>query len=65
MSRRARRIVAVLALVAGLPLWIMLAVTLVGLFERPPVLLELAVYVLAGVLWAIPLKPLFKGIGRE
>ena len=64
MSYRTRRILALVVLVAGLPVYIVLAVTIVGLFERPPIWLELGVYVGLGVLWALPLKRLFRGVGQ-
>jgi hypothetical protein len=35
------------------------------LFERPSVFVELLVYLGLGVIWAIPLKAVFKGVGRE
>lgn len=64
MTYRARKRLAALVLVVGLPLYIMAAVWLVDQFERPHVLVELGVYVGLGVVWAFPLKWLFKGIGK-
>lgn len=64
LSYKSRRRWALVALVVALPAYIMVAVTLVSLFDRPPILLELAIYALLGVLWTFPLKTLFKGIGR-
>ena len=34
-------------------------------FDRPPILVELLVYIGLGVLWAVPLRLVFRGIGRE
>ena len=42
----------------------MAAVTVVGLFDRPPVWLELVIYVALGILWALPFRAVFKGIGQ-
>ena len=64
MRRATRRRLAILVLVVGLPAWIVAATTLVGLFERPPFLVELAVYVGLGLIWILPLRRLFLGIGR-
>ena len=64
MSWRWRRRLALLALVLGLPAYVVVAVTVVGLFDRPPTWVELAVYVVLGVIWVLPLRPLFLGIGR-
>jgi len=36
----------------------------VALFERPPILLEFAIYVALGIVWALPFKAVFRGIGK-
>ncbi len=64
MSYRTRKIVCAVLLMVGLPLYVVVASTLVGLFERPGLLTELAIYVGLGVLWAVPLRGLFRGIAR-
>lgn len=64
LSYRTRRRLALLALLVGLPLYIVAAVTLVGWFERPGIAVELLVYVGLGVLWALPLRFVFLGVGR-
>jgi hypothetical protein len=64
LSYKARRRVALLVLVVGLPVYIALCVKIVSLFERPSILVELAIYVGLGVIWAIPLKSVFMGIGQ-
>jgi uncharacterized SAM-binding protein YcdF (DUF218 family) len=64
MSWRARRRWALVILLLGLPLYIIAAVSLVGLFERPGVLAELAIYVGLGVLWALPFRFVFRGVAR-
>jgi len=69
LAYKTRRRLAMLALVVGLPLYIVVSVTIVNWAElrwgRMPILLELLVYVGLGVLWAYPLKPIFKGVGKE
>ena len=64
LSYRSRRWLSALILIVGLPLYIVVAVTIVGLFDRPPILLELLIYVALGVLWAFPLKAVFRGVGQ-
>lgn len=64
LSYRTRRILAVLVLVVGLPLYIVVAVSVVDLFERPGIIVELLIYVALGVLWALPLRAIFSGVGR-
>jgi hypothetical protein len=65
LSWRTRRRLALLVLLVGLPAYIVLAVTIVGWFDRPGVAVELGLYVLLGILWALPFRVVFKGIGRE
>jgi len=64
VSYRARKRLALLILVVGLPLYIVVAVTVVGWLDRPPIWAELLVYVALGVVWALPFKAVFKGIGQ-
>lgn len=65
LSYKARRRWALVILVIGLPVYIILAVNIIALFERPPFLVELLVYVGLGVLWAFPFRAVFRGVGRE
>jgi len=64
LSYKARKRWSLLLLVVGLPLYIVVAVTLVGLLPRPSFVLELLIYVVLGIIWAVPFKFLFKGIGQ-
>ena len=61
---KTRRRLSLLILLIGLPLYIVVAVNVVGLFDRPSILLELAIYVGLGILWALPFKAVFKGVGQ-
>jgi hypothetical protein len=65
LSWRARRRWSLVVLLVGLPVYVVAAVTVIGMFDRPPLLVELAVYVGLGVLWALPLRFVFRGVGRE
>jgi branched-subunit amino acid transport protein len=65
LSYKARRRVALLVLVVGLPVYIAVCLKLVSLFERPSLVVELAIYIGMGILWAIPLKSVFMGIGQS
>lgn len=64
LSYKARRRWALVILLIGLPLYIVVALNVVALFDRPSILVELAIYVGLGVLWAIPFKFVFKGVGQ-
>ena len=64
MSYRTRKLVCVLVLLVALPAYVVAAATLAGWLGRPSFLVELAVYVGLGILWAVPLRALFRGMGR-
>lgn len=68
LSYKARRRWALIILLVGLPLYIILAVGLValvyGIIDRPPVWIEFVIYVVLGIVWALPFKAVFKGIGQ-
>jgi hypothetical protein len=64
LSWRARRRWALVVLLAGLPLYIALAVSLVALIDRPGIVVELAIYIGLGIAWALPLRFIFRGVGR-
>lgn len=65
LSYKARRRWSLIILLIGLPLYIVVAVNVVALFERPGLLVELAIYIVLGVLWAVPFKFIFKGVGKD
>lgn len=64
LSYKARRRWALVVLLVGLPLYIVVALNVVQLFDRPSFWVELGVYVGLGVIWMIPFKFIFKGIGQ-
>ena len=64
LSYKARRRWSLVILLIGLPLYVVMAVGVIGLFNRPPIWLELLIYVSLGVLWALPFKFIFRGIGQ-
>ncbi|MCH1387777.1 MAG: DUF2842 domain-containing protein [Rhodobacteraceae bacterium] len=64
LSYKARRRLSLLILLVGLPLYIVVAVNVIALFDRPSILVEVFVYVSLGVLWAFPFKYVFRGVGQ-
>ena len=64
MTYKSRRRLALLLLVVGLPAYIIAAVSLMNWLDRPNIWIELAVYVGLGILWALPFKAVFRGIGQ-
>ena len=64
LSYKARRRWALVILLIGMPAYIVVAVTLVNWIDRPSILVELIIYVVLGILWAIPFKFIFRGVGQ-
>lgn len=64
LSWKTRRRLSLLVLIVALPAYIVVAVSVVSLFDRPPIWVELLVYAALGVVWALPLKAVFKGVGQ-
>ncbi|MCV2865431.1 DUF2842 domain-containing protein [Defluviimonas sp. WL0075] len=69
LSYRARRRLSLLILLVGLPLYIVVAVTLANWldarFGRLPIWAEVALYVGLGFLWALPFRSIFRGVGKD
>lgn len=64
LSYKARRRLSLVILLVGMPVWIIASVTIVNLLDRPSLVVELLVYAGLGVLWALPFRAVFKGIGK-
>ena len=69
LSHKARKRWSLVILLVGLPLYIVCAVSLLNWLypdplELPPVWAQLAIYVGLGLLWAMPFKFIFKGVGQ-
>jgi hypothetical protein len=64
LSYKARRRWALVILLVGLPLYVVAAVNLIDLFDRSSFLVELVVYVALGIVWALPFRFIFRGIGQ-
>ena len=64
LSYRTRRRLSLLILLVGLPVYIVVAITILNWLGRPPIWVELLVYIVLGILWALPFKNVFRGIGQ-
>ncbi|WP_412554477.1 DUF2842 domain-containing protein [Shimia sp. MIT1388] len=65
LSYKGRRRVALLVLVVGLPIYILVASVLATTIAPDSVLVTLLLYVGLGIVWILPFKSVFKGIGQE
>lgn len=68
LAYKTRKRLALLILVVGMPLYIVAAVSAVNWadqnFGRLPIWAELFVYIGLGLLWILPLRGIFRGIGQ-
>lgn len=64
LSYKARRRLSLVLLLVWLPLYVVVAVTVMNAIDRPPIWLEVPIYVALGILWALPFRFVFRGIGR-
>ena len=67
LSYKTRKRLALLILLVGLPIYIIVAVNIAALvnswFGRPHIIIEFVIFVVLGVVWILPFKSIFKGIG--
>jgi len=64
LSYKARRRWALVILLIGMPAYIVAAVSVVNMIERPSIWVELLVYIALGILWALPFKFIFRRVGQ-
>lgn len=68
MDLKTRKRMSLFVLVIGLPAYIIVAVSLVNWMDlrwgRQPIWIELLVYIGLGIIWILPLKRVFRGVGR-
>lgn len=69
LSYKTRKRLSLFILVIGLPSYIVVAVSLMNWLypdpmNKPSILVELAIYIGLGMIWAFPLRRVFLGIGQ-
>lgn len=68
MDLKTRKRLSLLVLLLGLPAYIAVAVTLMNWMDarwgRQPIWVELLIYIGLGIIWIVPLKRIFTGIGK-
>lgn len=65
LSYIARRRLSLVLLLVWLPIYVVIAATIMSGLGRQHILVELVIYLILGVAWAIPFKFVFKGVGKE
>ena len=64
LTYKTRRRLSLLILLVGMPAYIAVAWWVMSMFERPGIWLEFAIYIVLGILWVLPFKAVFKGVGQ-
>ena len=64
LTYKARRRWSLVLLLIGLPAYIAAVWFLLSLFDRPPLWVEFILYVGLGILWALPFRFVFRGVGQ-
>jgi len=68
MTFKARKRLALFVLVVGLPIYIVVAATIMSFMLNQEIRfawpIEVLIYIILGIGWAFPLKWVFKGIGQ-
>lgn len=68
MELKTRKRLSLLVLVVLMPLYVVAAVTMMNWldaqFGRQPIVIEVLVYLALGVLWALPFRRVFRGVGK-
>ena len=64
INYRNKRRISLFLLLVGLPVYVIVAINILAFFERPSILLEVIIYLSLGIIWALPFKFIFKGIGQ-
>ena len=65
LSIKLKKRLSLLILLVALPVYIILSITVLNLLDRPPIIFELVIYLILGVLWALPFKYIFRGVGKD
>ncbi|KAA9007936.1 DUF2842 domain-containing protein [Histidinibacterium aquaticum] len=65
LTQKQKRRWSLVILLVGLPVYVVLAVTILNALGRPPIWVEFLVYAALGLLWALPFRRVFAGVGRE
>ncbi|MGB0506106.1 MAG: DUF2842 domain-containing protein [Pikeienuella sp.] len=64
LSYKARRRLSLFLLLVWLPAFVVVAVTVMSTIDKQPIWLEFLIYVVLGLVWAVPFKFVFKGVGK-
>lgn len=64
LSYKARKRLSLLILLVGMPIYVVIAVSLMDSIERLPLWLEVPAYCVLGFAWILPCRSVFLGVGQ-
>ena len=64
LGYKARKRLSLLILLVGMPIYIVLAVSLMSTIQRLPIWLEVPCYLALGLAWIVPFRSVFLGVGQ-
>ena len=64
LTYKQRRRWSLFLLVVFLPIYILVAVAVMSVATRAPLVMEFLIYVFLGIAWVFPFKSVFMGIGQ-
>jgi hypothetical protein len=64
LDYKARKRLSLLILLVGMPIYVVLAVTLIDKIDRLPIWAEVPAYLVLGFAWILPFKKVFLGVGQ-
>lgn len=69
LTHKAKKRWSLVILLVGLPVYVVASVSILNALypdplERPPLWVELGIYIGLGIVWAMPFKFVFKGVGQ-
>jgi hypothetical protein len=64
LGYKTRRRLSLLILLVGMPVYVVVAVSLMNALERLPIWAEVPAYLVLGFAWILPFKAVFTGIGQ-
>jgi len=65
LTHRQKKRWSLVILLVGLPVYVIVAVSIMSALDRPPIWIEVAIYAGLGILWALPFRAVFRGVGQR
>lgn len=64
LSIKTKKLLSAVVILIWMPLYVFLAIPILSNLPRLPILIEVAIYILAGIIWVLPFRFVFLGVGK-